>query len=278
MAGAPEHRSRFDQDFTPRSAGRHGSTGSRPDVSGAQHSPFQESATSVNCKSDNTSTDWLINDPDDHQMNFLCGFLDFNEDGCEIETSVNANEEKPEDNDQKPQRGMIFSSVIEAEEFYKNYAKKTGFTVRKGKIHKQPDGTLKWRRFLCSCEGFRAKKQSNQGTKYQRLDTRTGCEAQMQVTLENEQWVITNLQLAHNHSLKNSNGSSDKSIQDTQTGPSEKLEGASEADTACPEHQLKQLKPQAVDSRRAKGEVRYSQPLMTCTTRFSFLGQLYFRS
>ncbi|XP_034674716.1 uncharacterized protein LOC117905938 isoform X2 [Vitis riparia] len=193
---------------------------------------------------------------DDHQMDSLLlrSFLDFNEDGCKIETSVNVNEENPEDNDQKPQTRMKFSSVIEAEEFYKNYAKKTGFTVRKGKIHKQRDGTLKWRRFLCSCEGFRAKKQSNQGTKYQRLDTRTGCEAQMQVTLENEQWVITNLQLEHNHSLQNSNGSSDKSIQDTLTGPSEKLEGASEADKVCPKHQLKQLKPQAVDSRRAKGE------------------------
>eukprot|EP00261_Vitis_vinifera_P031146 XP_019072389.1 PREDICTED: uncharacterized protein LOC100855073 isoform X3 [Vitis vinifera] len=177
-----------------------------------------------------------------------------NEDGCEIKTSVNVNEEKPEDNDQKPQSGMMFSSVIQAEEFYKDYAKKTGFTVRKGKIHKQPDGTLKWRRLLCSCEGFRAKKQSNQGTKYQRLETRTGCEAQMQVTLENEQWVITNLQLEHNHSLKNSNGSSDKSIQDALTRPSEKLEGALEADNVCPKHQLKQLKPQPVDSRRAKGE------------------------
>lgn len=209
----------------------------------------------------------------DHQMDFCWEIFDCNEDVGEIKTSVDVNEEKPEDNDQKPQIGMTFSSVIESEEFYKNYAKKTGFTVRKGKIHKQPDGTLKWRRFLCSCEGFRAKKQSNQGTKYQRLDTRTGCEAQMQVTLENEQWVITNLQLEHNHSLQNSNGSSDKSVQDTLTGPSEKLEGASEADKVCPKHQLKQLKPQAVDSRRAKGEVKYSH-LMTCTTRFSI--KLYF--
>ena len=59
MAGAPEHRSRFDQDITPRSAGRHGSTGFRPDVSGAQQFPFQEYGTSVNCESDNTSIDWL---------------------------------------------------------------------------------------------------------------------------------------------------------------------------------------------------------------------------
>ena len=59
MAGAPEHRSRFDQDITLRSAGRHGSTGSWTDVSGAQQFPFQESGTSVNCESDNTSIDWL---------------------------------------------------------------------------------------------------------------------------------------------------------------------------------------------------------------------------
>ena len=160
----------------------------------------------------------------------MWSLLDFDADCCEIKTSVNVNEGKPEDNDQKPQKGMLFSSVLKAEEYYRNYAKKTGFTVRKGKIYNQADGTLKWRRFLCSCEGFRAKKQSNQGTKYQRLDTRTGCQAQIQVTLEDEQWVITNLELEHNHSLKISNESLDKSTEDTLIGPSENLEGASEAD------------------------------------------------
>lgn len=62
MVGAPEQRSTFDQDITPRSAGRHGSTGSLPDVWGAQDSPFQESATSVNCKFENTFMDRLVND------------------------------------------------------------------------------------------------------------------------------------------------------------------------------------------------------------------------
>ena len=86
-------------------------------------------------------------------------------------------EEKPEDNDQKLQIGMMFPSLIEAEQFYRSHAKKTGFTVRKGKIQKLPDGALKWQRFLCSCQGHWAKKQSNEGNKYQRLDTRTGCQA-----------------------------------------------------------------------------------------------------
>lgn len=194
------------------------------------------------------------NFPDDRKKDPLYSVIDYNADGCEIDTSVNVNEEKPEDNDQKPQKGMVFSSVNEAEEYYRNHANQIGFTVRKGKIYKLPDGTLKWRRFLCSCEGFRVKKQSKQGTKYQRTETRKGCQAYMQVTFDDGQWVITKLELEHNHSLKNSNESLDNNTEDTLTGPSEKLDSAWVAEKVCPKHQLNQVKPQAVDSTRAKGE------------------------
>lgn len=56
-----------------------------------------------------------------------------NVNGDEIGTLVNVNEKNPEDDDQIPRRGMAFSSELEAEEFCKKYAKRIGFTVRKGK-------------------------------------------------------------------------------------------------------------------------------------------------
>ena len=62
--------------------------------------------------------------------------------------------------------------------------------------------SVTWRCFLCSCEGFRSRKHSIQDTrKYQRSETRTGCDAQIQVKLETGEWVITKLHLEHNHML-----------------------------------------------------------------------------
>ena len=187
---------------------------------------------------------------DEYEMGDFWNF-DLSENG----KSVNVNEGKPEDNDQKPQIGMMFPSVEEAEEFYRNHAKKTGFTVRKGKVHRLPDGALKWRRFLCSCQGHRAKKQSNEGTKYQRLDTRTGCQAHIQFTLENGQYMITHLELEHNHDFKNSNGSLDKSVKEALTRPSKK--GASVDDKVCFGQTLKQIRPRALESTRGNGKVKY---------------------
>ncbi|XP_002276877.1 uncharacterized protein LOC100241462 [Vitis vinifera] len=144
-----------------------------------------------------------------------------NVNGDEIGTLVNVNEKNPEDDDQIPRRGMAFSSELEAEEFCKKYAKRIGFTVRKGKVQRKANGTLKGRCFLCSCEGFRTKKHPNQGTKYQRSETRTGCNVQIQVKLDNGQWVITKLHLEHNHRLQ---------CLDTLNWPSDEVEGASGAD------------------------------------------------
>lgn len=153
-----------------------------------------------------------------------------NVNGDEIGTLVNVNEKNPEDDDQIPRRGMAFSSELEAEEFCKKYAKRIGFTVRKGKVQRKANGTLKGRCFLCSCEGFRTKKHPNQGTKYKRSETRTGCNVQIQVKLDNGQWVITKLHLEHNHRLQ---------CLDTLNWPSDEVEGASGADKVCQNFQLK---------------------------------------
>lgn len=255
----------------PYHLGRYSSIGSRPYVRGA----IQESDDLVSHHQRVGGTVRGLTIQDARTMEHLrnvpiySGGFEVASDGNgnEIDTLFNVNGKNPEDDNQTPQTGMSFSSELEAEEYYKKYAKRKGFTVRKGKVRKR-NGTTTWRCFLCSCEGIRAKKHSNQGTKYQRSETRTGCNAQIQVKLDNGQWVITKLHLEHNHRLQcldtlnwpsdEPNGPSDEpnglsdelnwpsdewnGLSDELNGPSDELEGASGADKVCQNRQLKLTK------------------------------------
>jgi FAR1 DNA-binding domain len=54
---------------------------------------------------------------------------------------------------------MTFTSQQEAYEFYNDYAKKKGFSIRKSIVRKDPnDNTIIFRWFCCSRSGFREKK------------------------------------------------------------------------------------------------------------------------
>ncbi|KAK9073724.1 hypothetical protein SSX86_006318 [Deinandra increscens subsp. villosa] len=52
----------------------------------------------------------------------------------------------------KPEEGMVFTSLEEAEAFYYEYAKQSGFTVRKGSVY-EVSGVIKGRHFVCSKKG-----------------------------------------------------------------------------------------------------------------------------
>ncbi|XWS37367.1 hypothetical protein CRYUN_Cryun19dG0037000 [Craigia yunnanensis] len=106
-----------------------------------------------------------------------------------------------------PEPGMEFSSEEDAYKFYKDYAKAIGFSVRKGKYQRSSDGTIRKRNFLCSSEGFRLNKPNSNAVRYRRKETRTGCEAMVQITNENKTWIISRLVLEHNHNLKASSQS-----------------------------------------------------------------------
>ncbi|GMN64592.1 hypothetical protein TIFTF001_033660 [Ficus carica] len=111
-----------------------------------------------------------------------------------------------------PQRNMEFSSEEEAYKFYKNYAEQKGFKVRKGKVQRTLDGKvphtsdgkapINKRIFLCSKEGKRSKKVSENTPKYERKETRTGCKAEIRIELKNGKWVIYSCSLEHNHPLE----------------------------------------------------------------------------
>ncbi|KAJ6749834.1 hypothetical protein OIU85_000464 [Salix viminalis] len=98
---------------------------------------------------------------------------------------------------------MEFSSEEEAYKFYEGYANKIGFRTRKGKVQRLSNGTIRKRFFFCSKQGFRLKKQADKITKYKRKETRTGCDAKIQFTVENGKWVVSQFNQEHNHHLEN---------------------------------------------------------------------------
>lgn len=117
------------------------------------------------------------------------------------ESTINLKDETCEMNFQVPELGMVFSSEEEAYKFYKDYATKMGFRVRKGKTQRLTDGTIRKRYLYCSAQGFRSENKSGKVRKYQRKQTRIGCDAMVQFTHDNDsgKWEITRIVLEHNH-------------------------------------------------------------------------------
>ncbi|GMN64719.1 hypothetical protein TIFTF001_033772 [Ficus carica] len=101
-----------------------------------------------------------------------------------------------------PQCGMEFPSEERAYNFYKNYAARLGFNVRKGKVQRMSNGMIQKRILLCSKEGERSKKISGKTPRYKRKETRTGCKAEIRIELKNGKWVIYSCSLEHNHELE----------------------------------------------------------------------------
>jgi hypothetical protein len=83
-----------------------------------------------------------------------------------------------------------------------NYANKIGFRTRKGKVQRLSNGTIRKRFLFCSKQGFRLKKQADKITKYKRKETRTGCNAMIQFSVENGKWVVSQFSQEHNHHLE----------------------------------------------------------------------------
>ena len=102
----------------------------------------------------------------------------------------------------KPFAGQIFATVQEAEDFYKSYAQKEGFSVRLGKIAKDGEGHIKKREFYCHRRGVTPKKifKENESN---RPSTRTDCKALLRVSVQKkegtENWAVRDFANDHNH-------------------------------------------------------------------------------
>lgn len=105
----------------------------------------------------------------------------------------------------EPFIGMEFNSREEAREFYIAYGRRIGFTVRihhnrRSRVNNQVIG----QDFVCSKEGFRAKKYVHRKDRVLPPPpaTREGCQAMIRLALrDGGKWVVTKFVKEHTHKL-----------------------------------------------------------------------------
>lgn len=103
-----------------------------------------------------------------------------------------------------PAVGMAFDSERAAFEYYNQYARKVGFSVRWDcKTVSRKTGLTIARLFVCSKQGYRGDgKIRDLFAKYHREDTRCGCPAFMKIKLAaDDKFHISDCNTAHNHEL-----------------------------------------------------------------------------
>lgn len=99
----------------------------------------------------------------------------------------------------EPEVGMVFQSEEHAFSFYNTYAKRKGFSVRKGHLGRRKDGTIRDRVYLCSYEGIRQKHCSH-NTRKPRPVVRTNCMARIEYKVTREHaWIVSKVIYEHNH-------------------------------------------------------------------------------
>ncbi|XP_042516105.1 protein FAR1-RELATED SEQUENCE 5-like [Macadamia integrifolia] len=96
--------------------------------------------------------------------------------------------------------GMEFESEEQAYDFYNQYGRKMGFSVRKDWLNKSKNGIVQSRRYCCSKEGYRRKDPREICLKNPSKETRTGCLAHMIIALQpNGKYRVIQLEAIHNH-------------------------------------------------------------------------------
>ncbi|KAF8023048.1 hypothetical protein BT93_F0515 [Corymbia citriodora subsp. variegata] len=126
------------------------------------------------------------------------------EDETQSTSGANIDGQELESDSRVPRVGMVFFSEEAVYDFYNNYAKQTGFNVRRGKAEYSGSNkaVIKAKYFLCSCQGHKSKEQIDKPTRYKRRDTRTGCDAKIKCMVNDGTWKISKVVLEHNHDLK----------------------------------------------------------------------------
>ncbi|KAL6501354.1 hypothetical protein OROHE_025001 [Orobanche hederae] len=107
----------------------------------------------------------------------------------------------------EPFVGQCFLSEQEAHQFYENYAKRTGFSIRWGRFSTK-NGKIIRRDFFCHREGFPEEKILEPSKEQRnRQSSRCGCKAVLRITLKKaydifpEEWHVTQFNSHHTHEL-----------------------------------------------------------------------------
>ena len=106
--------------------------------------------------------------------------------------------------DKTPCVGMKFESEEAAYEFYNEYGRFVGFSIRRDYHNKsKKDGIMINRKFVCCKEGEREKDKRYAIVKHPRHETRTNCNAFMHVSFKRDlsKWIVTKFDDSHNHPL-----------------------------------------------------------------------------
>nr|XP_016513209.1 PREDICTED: protein FAR1-RELATED SEQUENCE 5-like [Nicotiana tabacum] len=105
--------------------------------------------------------------------------------------------------DYEPKLGLEFDSDKDALNYYNEYARRVGFSVRKEYINTNKElGYVTSRKITCFKEGFRRDDKRKDQVKKLRRETRTGYQAHIIVTRHSMgKYHITKVKLEHNHAL-----------------------------------------------------------------------------
>ncbi|KAL4019776.1 hypothetical protein IC575_018535 [Cucumis melo] len=105
-----------------------------------------------------------------------------------------------------PYVGMVFKSDNDAFEYYGNFARKNGFSIRKERSRLSPQLGVYKRDFVCYRSGFAPAKKKPIGEHHRdRKSVRCGCDAKMYLSKEVSegvaQWFVVQFSNVHNHEL-----------------------------------------------------------------------------
>ncbi|XP_042964579.1 protein FAR1-RELATED SEQUENCE 5-like [Carya illinoinensis] len=109
-------------------------------------------------------------------------------------------EDSDEDNKvEPPKAGMKFGSDKEVLVYYKRYAKQEGFGVIIRRTKRDIDGSPKYVTISCA-RGGKYYPSVDRNLSKPRPTTKTDCKAKVNARLVNGEWVLTSVDLVHNHS------------------------------------------------------------------------------
>ncbi|KAL7212395.1 hypothetical protein ACSBR2_015141 [Camellia fascicularis] len=105
-----------------------------------------------------------------------------------------------------PYVGMVFKSDEDAFEYYGNFARKNGFSIRKERSRLSPQLGVYKRDFVCYRSGFAPARKKPTGENHRdRKSVRCGCDAKMYLSKEVvdgvSQWFVVQFSNVHNHEL-----------------------------------------------------------------------------
>ena len=103
-----------------------------------------------------------------------------------------------------PFKGMEFEAKEIAYDFYNEYGRKTGFSIKKEFVNKfKKTGVVTSMRFVCVMEGVRDKDKRDQNIKNPWAETRCGCKACLVIVLDRDskKYMVNKFIAEHNHYL-----------------------------------------------------------------------------